>query len=234
MLKYIVSAVTQGFKFKYLLWLSLLGLFIIGLILWLFSLLSDWVTTLITFDWQYSDTLISALTYLLGGIFLFYLGKYLILILMSPVLSLISESIERKHTVGIHSNGVYKGLSIAYSVGRSIRINSRNLLKESFLSIVLFFLGLIPGLAVITIPLLLLVQFYFLGFGMMDFTLERHNAFKETVGWVYQHKWAAIVCGGCLFLFMLIPVLGVILGPYICVVTKSNYVLDNLVKENLA
>lgn len=98
-------------------------------------------------------------------------------------------------------------------------------MKELFVSLVLFILSFIPGLQVITIPTLFLIQAYFLGFGFMDFYLERHYKMKETFQLVYQHKWAAVMLGGIFMIVFALPIIGVFLAPYLATKTATQYFL---------
>ena len=64
-------------------------------------------------------------------------------------------------------------------------------------------------------------------FGIMDFYLERHMTFRETLGEVYRHKYASIILGGIFMLLFAIPVLGAIVAPYLTTVAGTQYFLKN-------
>ncbi|HRO74143.1 MAG TPA: EI24 domain-containing protein, partial [Saprospiraceae bacterium] len=109
--------------------------------------------------------------------------------------------------------GTYNGMSgfgFTASAARTVRINMRNMLKELSLTGILFIGGLIPGLNIIVLILLFLVQSYFAGFGIMDFYLERHYTYRESVALVYKQKWAAIALGAIFTLLFLRPIVGVL------------------------
>jgi CysZ protein len=86
----------------------------------------------------------------------------------------------------------------------------RNLILEVCITIPLLVLSLVPVLNFITAILLLLVQAYFAGFGNMDYTLERHYGYKESVQFVKEHKGVAIGNGIIFTLMLFIPFIGIL------------------------
>lgn len=191
----------------------------IYLIIKLSQIAGEYIASLIPWDWAQESLIFSIITAAAGFIILIMLFRYLFLILLSPVLSYISEIAERDST----NQNVQSRFSFFNAASRSVRVNSRNLLRESIISTVLFFTGFIPLLNLITVPVLFIVQAYFTGFGLMDYYLERHYSFKQSIDVVKTHKWASITVGGIFMVFMAIPVLGLILAPYFTTVTATRY-----------
>jgi len=65
---------------------------------------------------------------------------------------------------------------------RGIRINVRNLLLELLITLPVLLLNLIPVIgSIIATVILFLTQSYYAGFGNMDYTLERHFGYGDSV-----------------------------------------------------
>lgn len=213
--------------FKYILLSGFVALLIFASMFWVAwhngRRFSGYLESIVPWDWARDSSVfgfIIGLTVILG--FLLIL-KYILLILLSPLLSSISENLEKS----LRKDYKVQGVSMALSTARSVRINMRNLVKEFFISILLLIVGLLPGVGIITLPILFLVQAYFTGFGIVDFYLERHFTFRQTLVEVYRNKYAATTLGGIFMLLFTIPVIGVIIGPYLTTVTGTKYFLKN-------
>ncbi|HRO07932.1 MAG TPA: EI24 domain-containing protein [Saprospiraceae bacterium] len=228
MFRYFFTALgnTKGQAMKYILYTGLIALILVSLMIWGTWNFAPWfggqLTNLIPWEWAKHTIFFTILT-ATGIAWFFWIGmKYVLLILAGPMLSLVSEKLEKQ--MGTY-NGM-SGFSFTASAARTVRINMRNMLKELSLTGVLFIGGLIPGLNIIVLILLFLVQSYFAGFGIMDFYLERHYTYRESVALVYKQKWAAIALGAIFTLLFLIPIVGVLVAPYLCTVAATHYFID--------
>ncbi len=163
--------------------------------------------------WQWGKETFTAISNFLGGaiiiVFGFMLYKHIVMALSAPFMSPVSEKIEAYLTnKEVHS---YRNTSFTQQLWRGIRINIRNLVKEILFTIPILLLGFIPVIGIISTVLLFLIQAYYAGFGNMDYTLERHFDYKESISFVKKNKGLAIGNGIVFMLFLLIPVLGVLL-----------------------
>jgi len=93
---------------------------------------------------------------------------------------------------------------------------------ELWLTVIILIISLIPVIGWFTSLLLFFIQAYYAGFGNMDYTLERHFKYKESVSFVRKNRGIAIGNGLVFMLFLLIPVIGVILVLPLSVTAASK------------
>ena len=162
-------------------------------------------------SWDFGKETINTVSMILGGIILISIGlilfKHLVMILSAPFMGPISKKIEDDFTGVTSQTQVSSPLTLVF---RSIKISSRNLLRELLLSIPILILGLIPFIGFFSLFLLFLMQAYFAGFGNMDYTLERHFSYQKSIQFVKANKGIAIGNGLVFMLFLLIPFVGII------------------------
>ncbi|MFV0247951.1 MAG: EI24 domain-containing protein [Tenacibaculum sp.] len=162
--------------------------------------------------WEFGKQTFKAISTFLSGLLLLVLWivfyKYIVLALSAPFMSPVSEKIE-KHFKGQNNN--FKISSFWQQLLRGLRINIRNLIKELLLTIPILLLSIIPLIGFLSGFLLFIMQSYYAGFGNMDYTLERHYKYAESIDFVSKNKAIAVGNGMVFILLLLIPVLGVIL-----------------------
>jgi CysZ protein len=90
---------------------------------------------------------------------------------------------------------------------------------------------LIPVIGIVSTLLLFLVQAYYAGFGNMDYTLERHYKYGESVNFVQKNRGQAVGNGIVFMLFLLIPVVGVILVLPLSVTAATVQTIDLIEKK---
>lgn len=184
--------------------------------------------------WDWGKETVTIITSIIGGIFVLVIGlilyKHIILALSAPFMSPVSEKIE------IHINGSlsynYTKTTFKQQLIRGIRINFRNLGKELLITIPILLLKFIPIVNIFSTILLFLIQSYYAGFGNIDYTLERHLNYKESVNFVGKHKGFSIGNGIVFMSCLLIPVIGIIIVLPLSVTAASLNTVALLNKEN--
>ncbi len=162
--------------------------------------------------WEWGAETFGSISNFIGALIVIAIGiilyRHIVMALSSPFMSPVSEKIE-KHLYGVtHS---HRNTSNAEQLWRGIRINVRNLLRELLLTIPIIIIGFIPVIGIVSSVLLFLVQSYYAGFGNMDYTLERHFKYSDSIQFVRKNRGLAIGNGIVFMLMLLIPVVGIIL-----------------------
>jgi len=156
--------------------------------------------------------------------------KHLIMALSAPFMSPVSEKIET-HIMGTQHS--HRKTTNTEQLIRGIRINARNLVLELLITIPIILIGFIPVIGVISSVLLFLVQAYYAGFGNMDYTLERHFAYADSVKFVKRNRGLAIGNGIVFMAMLFIPIIGIVLVLPLSVTAGSLVCLRALEKDNL-
>lgn len=166
-------------------------------------------------------------SFILKVVFLLILSsyiKYVVLIVCSPILALLSERIDeiisgRKYPFNFPQ--------FLHDILRGILVTLRNLLYETFIIGLCMVVGWIPVIGWITIPFLYLTSWYFMGFSMMDYTYERQRMkIREGAQFTRKHKGIAIGNGFVFSMILLIPFIGVVIAPILSVVAATLAVLE--------
>lgn len=177
--------------------------------------------------WDWGKETFTSISTFIGGIVVLALGiivyKHIILALSAPFMSPVSEKIEA-YLTGIERDPS-NSTSFQEQLWRGIRINMRNLVKELLVSIPILLLKFVPVVNIFSFALLFLVQAYFAGFGNMDYTLERHFKYRDSVRFVGRYRGIAIGNGIIFILFTLVPLLGwVMVLPFSVTAATSSTV----------
>ncbi len=183
--------------------------------------------------WNWGKETFTAIANIIGGLFIIIIGlilfKHIILALSAPFMSPVSEKIESYLVGEIQTR---RKTSFTEQLWRGIRVNIRNLSFELLLTIPILLLGFIPVIGIFSTLLLLLVQAYYAGFGNMDYTLERHFKYNESIQFVKKNRGIAIGNGIIFILFLIIPVIGVILVLPFSVTAASVKTIEALQSNN--
>lgn len=142
-------------------------------------------------------------------VFTVIIFKYLLLLIVAPIMSQIIPNIEEREGYTF----AQRKTNVVYSAGRGVSLASANLSKEIFLTLILLALSLIPGFAIVTTPMIFLMQAYYIGYGNLDVFLESKMSLKESKKFVKKNRGLAIGNGAIFLALLLIPILGVFLAP---------------------
>lgn len=210
--------------------ISFLTAVLIGFSAWgLSDNLGAFISTIWFWEWgsqvfRIISDFVGALIILAFGLLLY---RHIVMALSAPFMSPVSEKIER-HIYGFKHT--HRNTTNAAQLWRGLRINVRNLLRELLITIPIILIGFIPVVGIISTILLFLVQSYYAGFGNMDYTLERHFSYSESIEFVKKNRGLAIGNGIVFMLMLLIPVVGIILVLPLSVTAASIETLRVLEK----
>lgn len=195
---------------------------------------SSWYERSLEFLSNISGYAIAFFVSIIGLYFFQRTKKYIVLALMSPVMSLLSE---RTDEILTHAKYNFDGKQLVRDVARGIVLAIRNLILETALGIVLWvatmyltiFTGLVGG---IFIPFVALLSFgisaYFYGFATMDYTNERKRmGVKQSIQVVRNNKGIAVGNGTIFSLLMMLPFLGATLATITCTVAATLALHEN-------
>ncbi|MEO9571536.1 MAG: EI24 domain-containing protein [Polaribacter sp.] len=184
--------------------------------------------------WETGKETFTTITSFIGGIFVLVIGlivyKHIILALSAPFMSPVSEKIEAHINKNLQHN--HRKTSFQEQLIRGIKISLRNLGKELLITIPILLLKFIPVVNIFSTILLFLVQSYYAGFGNMDYTLERHLNYKDSINFVVKNKGYSIGNGIVFMLCLLVPFLGIIIVLPLSVTAASVKTVELLNKEN--
>ena len=152
-------------------------------------------------------------------LFYFSLFKYLFLIIGSPLFAYLSEKTE----------AIIEGKEFPFSfkqlmkdIVRGIRLALRNMLWQTVYTISILILSFIPVIGWVTPLLALLVECYYLGFSMLDYSCERNKlSTSQSIGFIGRHKGLAIGNGIVFYLMHFIPILGWLFAPSYAVIAAT-------------
>ena len=148
-------------------------------------------------------------------LFYFSLFKYLILIIGSPVFAYLSEKTEAIMENKEHS---FNWTELKKDCVRNSKLALRNCGWQSVYLIALILLSLIPVVGWITPIIALLMECYYFGYSMLDYSFARNNfSPSQSAAFTARHKGLAIGNG---LLFYLMHII-IILAPAYAVIAAT-------------
>ncbi len=184
---------------------------ITGLGKWMNAIEGGWLKFLFIFG-QVILKLVLMLLY-------FSLFKYLFLIIGSPLFAYLSEKTE----------AIMEGKEFPFSfaqlikdAARGIRLAFRNALWQTVYTVSILILSFIPVVGWFTPFFALLIECYYLGFSMLDYSSERNKlSTTQSIAFINKHKGLAIGNGIVFYLMHMIIVVGWILAPSYAVIAAT-------------
>jgi CysZ protein len=148
-------------------------------------------------------------------LFLFYISfRYVVQVILSPYLSKLSEVVEARVLGQEPPQLGWK--EYVQDMLRALRLAIRNVIRELFFCLVLSF---VPGLGTIAC---FFVSSYYMGFGFMDYTLERHRInTRDSAKFCRKHSGLTTGLGIVANLGMLVPFVGWLLIPTYATVAST-------------
>jgi len=224
------------FKYRlqhYLLIPGIISIFYISLMLLLGFVYLSTVVNYIILNWvpgylqgSIMEIILLILLWISLFLLLFITYRHVVLALLAPFLSTLSEKIEsiieNKPAVKFQLKQAVKDLI------RGIRINLRIMILSILFSLLTWFLILLPAAgALLSLIVSVIIQSYYSGFALYDYTLERRRySVKESITFIQNKRAAVTGIGFGFFIFSLIPLIGWFLAPAYGTVAATLMMLE--------
>jgi CysZ protein len=188
-----------------------------GVKLWIQKMQDGWLSWFILF--------VRIMLQLVLMLFYFSLFKYLFLIVGSPFFAYLSEKTE---AIMEGSNFPFSIVQLIKDVVRGMRIALRNILWQTVYTVSIFIIAFIPLIGWVTPLIALMVECYYLGFSMLDYSSERHKlTTSQSIAFISKRKGLAIGNGLIFYLMHLIPIVGWVLAPGYAVIAATISLYGN-------
>ncbi len=148
------------------------------------------------------------------------LSKYIILILMAPIMTILSARTEffltgNKYPFSFNQfvNDIYRGINFAV----------RNLFRQMVIIVGWYLLTLlIPFLDQFTFWVVFFVGSFYYGASMMDYTNERRRmSMEESIGFIRRHAGITMAIGMLFYALFFVTYIGIIFAPIICIIAAT-------------
>lgn len=134
-------------------------------------------------------------------------AKYLVVILLSPLISYLSQKCENKLTGNVYPFSFHL---LVDDVKRGLRIAVRNIMWEYFFFLIIFIVSKFGWENPEESPVFYLtffIGFFYYGFSFIDYINERRRLdMDESISFVRKHRGLAIAIGCVYSIFILVPV----------------------------
>ena len=152
-------------------------------------------------------------------LFYFSFFKFLFLIIGSPVFAYLSEKTE---SILEGKDFPFNFRQLIKDIARGIRIALRNILWQTVYIITILILSFIPLFGWIAPLVALLIECYYFGFSMLDYSSERNKLTAEqSIDFIGRHKGLAIGNGLVFYIMHIVPFIGWLFAPSYAVIAAT-------------
>jgi CysZ protein len=141
------------------------------------------------------------------GLILMKFAKYIVVVLLSPMLSIISQVVEKKLTNNKYPFSLQQTL---HDVKRGLRIAMRNVMWEYVFFLLILIVSALGWDEVHKSPFFYLtfaIGFFYYGFSFIDYINERRRLdIDQSIHFIRNHRGLAIAIGSIYSIFILVPV----------------------------
>ena len=160
--------------------------------------------------------------------------KYVILILLSPLLSSLSKRVEE----------AVIGYSVSYKrdsnetaiadLSRASLFGVRCFVKEILFTLCILVVGLVPHLSYFAAPLIFLVQALYVGFTNFDFSLHRYFSIHGSVDFIRKNLGLSLGNGIAFMLIIMVPVVGLFFAPSLGTIAATLKAVPRIYRPTFA
>jgi CysZ protein len=182
-----------------------------GLKKWMYTMEGSWLKFLFIFG--------QVILQLVMLLFYFSLFKYLFLIVGSPLFAYLSEKTE---AIMEDRDFPFRFQQLLSDIARGIKLAFRNALWQTVYTLSILILSFIPLIGWFTPLIALIIECYYLGFAMLDYSSERNKlSASQSIDFIGRHKGLAIGNGIVFFLMHSVIIVGWVLAPSYAVVAAT-------------
>ncbi|MES2891215.1 MAG: EI24 domain-containing protein [Bacteroidota bacterium] len=152
-------------------------------------------------------------------LFYFSLFKYIFLILGSPLFAYLSEKTE---AIMEGKDYPFNLNQLLKDIGRGISLAFRNALWQTVYTISILIVSFIPVFGWFTPLFALIIECYYLGFSMLDYSCERNKlSASQSIVFIGKHKGLAIGNGIVFYLMHMVILVGWVFAPSYAVIAAT-------------
>ncbi len=182
-----------------------------GLDNWLQRFQNSWLGFLFTFA--------GIILWMVQMMIYFSLFKYIFLIIGSPVFAYLSE---RTEAIKEGKDYQFNFQQLMKDAWRGVKLALRNSLWQTVYMIGLFIFSFFPVIGWITPLIVIMVECYYYGFSMLDYSFERQKLSpSESIRIVSNHKGLAIGNGLVFYMMHGLIIVGWVLAPAYAVIAAT-------------